>query len=191
MEINKINGDILGVMAANTIYPGRMVVLLAHSFSNDFGSQTDLPGVRHPQTAEEGKRARHMAGWMVDNRQPPYYVSMPSYSFSMRTGGFGGAANVPFTSVVWLTWPGMQKDVAIPSGLAMLAYGAGTYTVWSGSYIGSAAIKVPGCLLSVSYAGATAGQLQAQATFDADVVVGKVVGFDTSNDALTVTLAEY
>jgi hypothetical protein len=191
MEINKINGDILGVMAANSIYPGRMVVLLAHSFDNDFGSQTDLPGARHPQTADEGKRARHMAGWMVDNRTPPYYVSMPSYSFSMRSGGFGSTANVPFTSEVWLTWPGMQKSVTIPSGMAMLAYGAGTYTVWSGSYIYSAAVKTPGCLLSVAYTTTDCGKLQAQSTFDADVVVGKVVYYDTSTGALTVTTAEY
>lgn len=191
MEINKIVGDIQAVVAANEIVEGRMVVFVSHSFDNDFGSLTDLPAVRPPETAEEGKQARHMVGWAVDNRTPPYFVPQPAYSFSLRTGGFGGAANVPFSATVWLTWPGMQKGQSIPSGMGCLAYGAGTYTVWSGNYISSAGIKVPGALLSVSYANATRGELQLQATMDADLVVGKVVHYNSADDALTVTLAEY
>jgi hypothetical protein len=190
MEINKINGDILGVITAEEIPEGRMVILMSHSFSNDFGSQTDLPAVRMPQTADEGKRARHMIGWAVDNRQTPIFVSQPSYAYALR-GGFGSAANVPFTSTVWLTWPGMKQGATITSGIAALAYGAGTYTVWSGNYISSAGLKAPGALVSVNYASPNQGKLQLQSTFDADLVVGKVVKYDLATDSITVTLSEY
>lgn len=190
MEINKIVGDIQAVVTANEVPEGRMVIFTSHAFDVDFGSVVDLPAARPPETADEAKRARHMIGWAVDNRQPPYFVPMPSYAFALRQG-FGSTANVPFSADVWLTWPGMQKGKSIPSGWGALAYGAGTYTVWSGNYISSAGIKVPGALLSVSYADATRGQLQVQATFDADLVVGKVIHYNSADDALTVTLAEY
>ncbi len=191
MELNKVNGDILGAIAAEEITEGRMVVLTSHAFNNDFGSQTDLPAVKLPSTADEGKRARFMIGWAVDNRTPPYFVPTPSYAFSLRTGGFGGAANVPFSATVWLTYPGMQLDKAIPSGTTCLAYGAGTYTLSSGQYIYAAAIKVPGCLLSVAYADPNRGKVQSQATFDADVVVGKVVEYNTTTGNLTITTMDF
>ena len=44
MEINEFN-SVLGVMPTEDIVEGRFVLLTSHSFSSDFGSQTDLPGV--------------------------------------------------------------------------------------------------------------------------------------------------
>lgn len=191
MEINKVNGDILGVVTAADTVEGRMVCLTSHSFDNDFGSQVDLPAVKVPSTADEAKRARFILTWQVDNRTPPYYVPQPSYAFSLRSGGFGGAANVPFSATVYLTYPGYQNSVTIPSGTGALAFGAGTFTVPSGQYIYAAGLRTPGALLSVSYSGADAGKLQLQATYDADLVVGMVENFDATTFDLRVMTKEF
>lgn len=190
MEINKVIGDIVGVIAKEDLPEGRMVVFTSHTYDVDFGSQTDLPGAALPADADSGKRARHIVTWAVDNRKPPYFVPMPAYSWALRRG-FGSAANVPFSASVWLTWPGMQKGQTIPSGFTCLAYGAGTYTVPSGNYIYSAGIKTPGALLSVSYAAATKGELQLAATFDADVVVAKVIEYESTTGDLTFTTMDF
>lgn len=191
MELNKVNGDIKGVVLTADTVEGRMVCLTSHTFNNDFGSQTDLPGAKVPGTADEAKRARFIITWQVDNRTPPYYNPQPSYAWSLRSGGFGGAANVPFSATVWLTYPGYQNGVTIPSGTAALAYGAGTYTVQSGQYIHSSSLETPGAPLKVSYSGADAGKLEYQATWDADLVVGVVDRFDSSTFALTFTTKEF
>ena len=44
MEINEFE-DVLGVMPVEDIVEGRFVLFTSHTFSNDFGSDTDLPGV--------------------------------------------------------------------------------------------------------------------------------------------------
>lgn len=191
MELNKVNGDIKGVMLTADTVEGRMVCLTSHAFDNDFGSQVDLPGAKVPGTADEAKRARFIIKWQMDNRTPPYYNPHPAYAWSLRSGGFGGAANVPFSATVWLTYPGYQLGTTIPSGTAALAYGAGTYTVQSGQYIYNAALQTPGAPLKVSYSGADAGKLEYQSTWDADLVVGVVEHFDTSTFALTFTTKEF
>lgn len=191
MEINKVNGDILPVVVNEDMVEGRMVCLTSHTFNVDFGSQTDLPAVKLPSTADEAKRARFIVTWAVDNRQPPYYNPMPAYAWSLRRGGFGAAANVPFSATVWLTYPGYQNSVTIPSGTAALAFGAGTYTIQSGQYLYNAAMQIPGCALSVSISGTDNGKLQYQATWDSDVVVGTVVEFNTSTYDMTFTTREF
>ncbi len=187
MEINKVNGDILGVVANEDIVEGRMVCLTSHSFDNDFGSQTDLPGVKLPTTAEEASRARFVITWVQDNRTPPYYQPMPAYAFSLRNG-FGSAANVPFSATVWLTYPGMQDGATIPSGMNALAFGAGTYTVLSGQYVHSGTFT-PGALLSVDY-GSDKGKLRIASSWGA-TVVAVVVRQDATTQALTFTTKEF
>jgi hypothetical protein len=189
MELNKVNGDILGAVATEDITEGRMVLLTSHTFDHDFGSLTDLPGAKLPTTAAEASRARFIVTWPVDNRQAPYYTSMPSYAWSMRKGAFDQAANMPFNASVSLIYPGYKNGVVIPSGTSVLAYGAGTFTVPSGAYLYSASL-VPGASLSVSYSGADKGKLQYQATWDA-TVVGSVYSLDATTGSLTFTTKEY
>jgi hypothetical protein len=98
---------------------------------------------------------------------------------------------VPFAATVYLTYPGYQNSVTIPSGTGALAFGAGTFTVPSGQYIYNAGLQVPGALVSVSYSGADAGKLQLQATYDADVVVGVVENFDSTTYDLRVITKEF
>jgi len=191
MEINKVNGDIKGVVLTQDIVEGRFVCLTSHSFNADFGSQTDLPGVKLPTTADEAKRARFILTWAVDNRTPPYYNPQPAYAWSLRRGGFGGAANVPFSATVWLTYPGYQDGVTIPSGTSALAFGAGTFTVPSGAYVYNASLQTPGAALAVSYSGAYAGMLEYTATWDASVVVAVVDEYNSSTGDLTVSTREF
>jgi hypothetical protein len=189
MELNKVNGDILGVVATEDILDGKMVLLTTHSEDNDFGSLADIVGVKLPTSADEAKRARFVATWARDNRTPPYYVPMPAYAWALRMG-WDQAANTPFSATVHVTYPGYKKAQTIPSGTACLAYGAGTYTVPSGTYIDHASLT-KGALLSVSYAEATKGKLQYQATFDADVVVAVIEDRNTTNGDLTFKVGQF
>ena len=190
MELNKLIGDVKGVVAKADIVEGMMVLFTAVGDSYDFGSRTDLPGVKVPTTLDESKRARFIVTWAVDNRQPPYYTPMPSYDWSLRQG-FGGTANVPFNALVRLTYPGYQDGQTIPSGTPCLVYGAGTFTIPSGSYIYNASLTTPGAALAVSYSGANAGKLEYTATWDASVVVAVVEEYDSSTGDLVVSTREF
>lgn len=185
MEINKINGDILGVVVTENMVEGRMVCMTSHTYNYDFGSLADLPGVKLPGTADEAKRARFMVAFAEENRPTPIYRPYPTMDWAMRNG-FSRPTNVPFTTSVYLTQPNHMLDQTIYSGATALAYGAGTYTVSSGQYISSAGIGTPGTLLSVSYASDTKGQLQVQATWDTDLVVAVVERLDSATQNLTV-----
>lgn len=165
MEINKFD-EVTGVVAGESIVEGRMVVVLPTSpASHDFGSNTDLPLVRKPQTSTEAAQARYCLTFAVDNSQTPIYVPYPSFSFALRQG-FDQAANVPFSADVYLTAPGMMLDQTVPSGALALAFGEGVYTVSSGQWITASVVR--GCFLKVadtaSDSALLAGQLKYSAT---------------------------
>lgn len=191
MEINKINGDILGVVVNADIVEGRMVVIDGSGSSHDFGSRTDLPKVKVPTTAEEAKRARFMVMWPQQTTSMPMYQPQPSFPFALRNGGWDQAANLPMTSTtIYTTYPGNQENVAIPSGTPALAFGAGTYTVASGQYIYNASLATPGALLQVSYSGANAGKLEYVASYG-DTVVGIVNEYNSTTGKLTFTTPSF
>jgi len=192
MEINKIMGDVKPVVAVQAIVEGKMVLLTQNTIASyDFGSKVDLAGVKVPSTADEAKRARFMVAFPVTYMTPPIYATPPSFDSAMR-GGWDQAANLPFTSEIQTTYPGYQKSKTIPSGSLARAFGAGTYTVYSGQFVASAGIIVPGALVQVEYAaGADQGRLKVATTYDADLVVGVVDAYDTAYCNLTVTLKEF
>lgn len=189
MEINQINGVIKSVVAVSGITEGRMVFMTSHAVSQNFGSLTDLPGVNVPSTADEAKRARFIVTWPVTAQKPPFYVPNPTLTFALREG-FDQAANAPFSATVYPTYPGYQNSVVIPAGTPVRAFGAGTYTAPSGTYVDSAPLHSAGCLVSVNYTGANAGKLQAEATYS-DAVVGVVEEWDSSTGHLTFTTKEF
>lgn len=186
MEINKFE-DVLGVMPVEDIVEGRFVLLTSHSFSNDFGSETDLPGVKLPDTAEEAKRAKYCLTWKVDNKEFPSYA-VPSYSFAER-GGWSQTANAPFSTTVYLTHPGNQEGLTIASGVSSLAYTEGLFTLPSGAYVYSAEIIVPGAAIIIadtaSDDAATAGKPKYAASA-AVGVIGETYGYDTTSKKLTI-----
>lgn len=151
MEINKYT-DIMGVVAAMDIPEGRMCLLTSHPFSIDFGSQTDLPGVKLPADDAESKFAKYCVTWQVNNSNAEgairMFIPMPSYDWALR-GGWDQSDNVPFNADVYLTYPGHQHGVTIPSGFQALAFDRGVFTVPSGHFVWSVDLEVPGALLEV------------------------------------------
>jgi hypothetical protein len=187
VEVNKFE-QVTGAITLSGFTEGRLCVMNTNPFSYDFGSRTDLPGVRPPATAEEANSAVYIVTWPVTNASAPFYVPQPQFTWALRLGGFDQAANLPTSSTaVYLTWPGNQNQVTIPSGVPCLAFGEGTYTVYSGDYIYSAAITVPGAMLQVCNTAedtTDAGKLKvlSAASFRR---VGYTKQYDTTTGALT------
>lgn len=188
MEINK-SSDILGVITTEDIVEGRMVLLTSHpgyTTAQDLtGRLTDEPGVKLPDTAAEAAMARYVITWPVDNKTPPI-VYWPYYTWALRQT-LDRATNAPVTGrTIYLTYPGYQNAVTIPSGYLALAFGGGTFTVESGQYVYNALMQVPGTVLracdTVTDGAALAGQL---AILGSGVEVAVVERFTVSTFALT------
>ena len=187
MEINRFE-DVFGVVTTEDITEGRFVVLTSHVYDHDFGSWTDLPGCRLPVDAEDAKRAKYILTWQVDNRQPPYYTPQPSLAWSLRTGGFDQASNVPFDANVRMTYPGYQNCQVIPSGTPSLAFTEGTFTVLSGCYVYSADIIVPGAAIIICNTDddTTDSGKPTYAAAMAAGVIGVTERYDSATGALTI-----
>lgn len=191
MEINRFE-DVLGVVPTADTVEGRFVLLTSHSFSSDFGGsvagKADLPGAKVPATAEEAKRARYCLTWAVDNRPTPIMSPMPAMDFAER-GGWSESANAPFSATVYLTHPGNQEGLTIPSGMPALAYTEGTFTIPSGAYIYNASLIVPGAMFIIADTttdtAGEAGKVKYVAS-DAVGVMGTVERYDSSTKRLTV-----
>ena len=189
MEINKYT-DIVGVIACGDVVEGRMVLLVPHSSSYDFGSRVDLFGVRVPANPTEAARAKFVVTWPVSNSQVDdnikMLVPMPAYNWSLRQGGWDQVGNVPFTSKIYLTYPGNQNGVTIPSGYQALAFDKGVFTVQSGGYTFSASIMAAGAPLRVKDVAtdtlAEAGKLVYDA---ASGIIAIVERFNSDDGSLT------
>lgn len=189
MEINHYGDTILGVVPTEDIVEGRMVLLTSHTFSYDYGSREDLPGVKLPDTSTEAARARYILTWAQDDRPTPIYQPQPSLSFALRYG-FDQAANAPFAATVFLTHPGQQEGVTIPSGTPAAAFGEGLYTVPSGSYVYSAELLVPGNPLAVADTATDGASEAGKLKYSASNPVGEVYEFDTTTGKLTFRLRD-
>jgi hypothetical protein len=191
MQINKYT-DIVGVIASEDIAEGRMVLMTSHSFNKNYGSDTDLPGVKLPDTADEAARAQYILTWPVSNANAHgpirLFIPQPSINWSLREGGFDKAANVPFSANVHLTYPGHKDGVTIPSGYQALAFAEGVFTVPSGAWEYSANSEVPGAPLRVmdtaSDTAADAGKL-ADNTGGGGTTVARVERYDSDTGDLT------
>jgi hypothetical protein len=186
MEINKFT-DIRGVVANVDIAEGRMCVIAANAFSSgyNFGSRTDLPGVQFPANAADASNAKFVVTWRVPDQSLPMYLPEPSVPWSLRRG-FDRTANLPLTgATVYLTWPGQQHGVTIPSGQICLAFGGGVFTFPSGSYVGSSNIQAAGAPVSVvSMLGAAANI--GKPYYSTSGIVGYVERYDSSNGDLEI-----
>jgi hypothetical protein len=191
MEIRKYT-DIVGVVVTEDIVEGRMVLLTTNTPGGyDFGSRTDLPGVKLPDTEAEANDAKFCVTWTVNNATSTgpvkLFVPQPSFDYALRRGGWDQSANVPFSATVHLTWPGNRDSVAIPSGFQALAFDRGVFRVPSGQFIYSAALQTPGAKLSVANAGddtaAEAGKLQEQS--GVETVIAVVEQYNSTDGSLT------
>lgn len=187
MEINKYT-DIIGVVACGDVVEGRMVILTSHSSSYDFGSRADLMGVRVPANDTEAGKAKYIVTWPVNNAQVTddikMLVPMPSYDWSLRRGGWDQVGNVPFSSTIYLTYPGNQNGVTIPSGYLALAFDKGVFTVPSGAFVFAAGIMAAGApleVLNVADDGADAGKL----AYASGGTIAVVERFNSEDGSLT------
>jgi len=189
MEINHYGDTILGVVPTEDIVEGRMVLLTSHTFSYDFGSREDLPGVKLPDDGTEAARARYCLTWAQDNRSLPLYQPHPSFAYALRYG-FDQDANAPFSATVYITKPGQQEGVTIPSGQPSAAFGEGIYTVPSGAYVYSAEVEVPGNPLAVANTNDDSADDAGKLKYSATNPVAEVYGFDATNSRLTFKLRD-
>ena len=184
MEINDFE-EVRGVVTQEDVVEGRMVLLTTNVHSRDFGTLTDLPGIKLPDTRAEAALARFVLTFEQDNRGLPLYQTTPSYSWALRYG-MDQDPNAPFSATVYLTHPGQQEGLTVYSGNPAAAYGKGFYTVPSGSYIWSSDIEVPGTQLEVANdaddSEADSGKLK---VLSAGTAVAEVWEFDTTTDKLT------
>jgi hypothetical protein len=189
MEINSFD-DVQGVFPTADVVEGRMVLIAPYTVSYDFGSRTDLPGARVPATAEEARRANKVIAWAPTNQQMPYVVSYPSYTSALRYG-FDKSAQTPFTNTMYVTWPGNQLSMTIPSGTPALAFSDGIFTFPSGAFIASAswAVGAPVIVANTAEDTTDAGKLKYQSTIDYRVV-GFVLAVDSTNNTLTVEIKD-
>lgn len=185
MEINHYGDTILGVVLTADTVEGRMVLLTQHSWSKDFGSLTDLPGAKVPADATEAIRARYVVTWPQDNQSLPLYSPQPAFSYALRYG-FDQSANAPFSATVYLTKPGQQEGLTLPSGTAALAFGEGIYTVPSGCYINNANLIYPGAPLAVANTNDDGGASNAgKLKYSSTNPVAETVHYDTTTGKLT------
>lgn len=195
MEINLIpvGDNPQGALAVEDMPEGRCVILTSHTWNNDFGSNTDLPGVKLPDNDAEAQKAHKIVTWIAPDRVVGpgnlYITPTPSVPFALR-GGFDRAANVPLNDVdIRLTWPGNQESQVIPSGMQVLLLGDGAIvTIPSGQYVYNVALRTPGARLEALNEGddtlANAGKL----AYTANGTIAEVVRFYSDTAKLTVRM---
>lgn len=186
MEIRK-KSDIVGVITTEDVTEGRMVLYTSHpGYSDDVtGRLTNIPGVKLPDTEAEAARAKFVVTWKQDRREPPI-VNWPAYSWALRQT-FDQTANAPITGkTIYLTYPGYQESVTIPSGTLALALGGGVYTVPSGQFIYDATMLVPGTQLrAANTADDGASDSGKLTTLASGTAVAVVEEFDSTEFSLT------
>lgn len=190
-EIKHYGDTLLGVVAQEDIVEGRMVLLTTNVVSRNFGSQTDLPGVKLPDDSTEAAQAFYCVLFEQDNRGLPLYQPHPTYGSWALRQGWEQAANAPFDAKVYITKPGQQEGNTIPSGSGCVGFGdEAIMSVPSGAYIHSADLETPGALLVVANASddsaATAGMLK----FGSTNPVAKVHEFNSTTRRLTFRIVE-
>lgn len=193
MEINKYpNGSQpVGALATEDLVEGRFVVLTSHTWDEDFGSLTDLPGVKYPTNATEAARARYAVTFTAPERRVsgsnPMYIEQPSFDYALRMG-FDQSANVPFSATVELSWRGNRESATIPSGWKVLLLGDGSeVTIPSGQYVYSSDVETPGALLEVLNSGDD-GANKGKLSYSASGTIAEVVEFNDDNADLTVRI---
>jgi len=178
----------MGVVVTEDIVEGRMVVMTSHTWDHNFGSKVDLPGVKLPADSTEAAIAKYCLTWPVNNSNAEgpikMFVPTPSFDWAMRAGGWDQSANVPFSAVVHLTYPGHKEGVTIPSGWQALAFDRGVFTVPSGAFVYSADL-VAGAPLEVLNTADDGASESGKLAYNAAGTIAVVERFDSDEYSLT------
>jgi hypothetical protein len=189
MEINRFD-EVVGVIPTADVKEGLFVLLTPHTFSHDFGSREDVPGVKVPATADEAKKARYCITWTPDNQAVPFYETLPQMDWATRDGWSLGA-NMPLSATVYMTHHSSgPESQTIPSGVPSLGYTDGVFTLPSGCYVYGADIIKPGASLMVCNTAndtTNAGKLKYSSTVEVGTV-GTTVEYDSTSKKLTVLI---
>jgi hypothetical protein len=190
MEINRFS-EVVGVIPTEDITEGRFVLQTPHTFTHDFGSREDVPGVKLPDTADEAKKAIYCLTWSPDNQAVPFYETMPQMDWAER-GGWSLGTNMPLSATIYMTHHSSGPECqTIPSGTPCLGYTDGVFTLPSGCYVYSADIIKPGASLMVcdtaSDGAPSAGKLKYSATVEVGTV-GTTWEYDSDSGKLTVLI---
>lgn len=178
----------MGVVTAQDIPEGRMVLMTVHAQDHNFGSKVELPGVRLPVNSTEAGFARFCITWPVNNSNAEgpikMFIPTPSFDWALRAGGWDQAANVPFSATVHLTYPGHKEGVTIPSGFQALAFDRGVFTVPSGAFKGSTDL-LPGAPLEVLNTADDGAGESGKLAYNAAGTIAVVERFDLDEYSLT------
>lgn len=189
MEINKFD-HVKGVVTTAATVAGRIVGLVSHSTSVDFGSLTDLPGAAVPATADKAKGARYVIDFQPTQQSGPYYATMPTVATFAERGGFASSENTSWSTPVDISYPGWKTGKTIPANTTALAYSKGTFSFVSGEYIYNSSLLTAGAWVvaaNTAEDSTDAGKLKYQATFD-DRVIGVVRNYDSTTGVLIVDI---
>lgn len=182
----------IGALATEDIMEGRFVLMTSHTWDENFGSLTDLPGVKLPDNATEAGNARYVISWPAPNRQVsvgnPWYVDAPSFDYALR-GGWDQGVNLPMTVTVRVTYPGNQESVVIPSGYKALLLSEGAIvTIPSGQFVYSADVETPGARLEVLNAADDTAAEAGKLSYNASGSIAEVVEFNSADASLIVRI---
>lgn len=195
MEINLMptGTNPQGALATEDIVEGRFVLMTSHTWDEDFGSLTDLPGVKLPDNDTEAQMARYVVTWSAPDRKVSpgnlWFVPTPAYDFALRHG-WDQDTNLPMSNVtVRDIWPGNQESVTIPSGTKVLVLQDGAIvTLPSGQYVYNSALRTPGARLEVLNSGDDGADSAGKPAYAAAGAIAEVVRFNSSTAALTIRL---
>jgi len=181
----------LGALATEDMYEGTFVLMTSHTWDENFGSLTDLPGAKIPDNSTEAGVARYVVSWTVPERKitgaNPLYFDVPQVDYAFRRG-FGNDANLPMDVTVHLTHPSHKEDIVIPSGRKVLLLGHGAIvTIPSGRYVYSAEVETPGARLEVLNSGDD-GDDAGKLAYSASGTIAEVWEFNYETAALTVRI---
>lgn len=183
MEINKYS-DILGVVTKQAIVEGRLVLLVPGGATYNFGSRTDLMGVRLPVNSTEASAAKYLVAFAVDNREIPIYESVPENVYALRAG-FSLDENVPFDATIHLTPPGNKIGQTIPSGVQALAFAGGVFTVPSGAWVYNSSLESAGSYIVAANVADDGASDAGKPKYSASAATGIVERYNSTTGALT------
>jgi hypothetical protein len=188
LEINNFE-NVVGLIPTADVMEGKFVTIVPHTHTSDFGSKEDVMGCKVPTTAAEAAGAKYCITWTPDNQATPFYETLPTLDNTFATrGGWSAGANMPLSATIYMTHHSSgPESQTIPSGRASLGYTHGVFTLPSGCYVDSAAIKLTGAYLRVAYDAGNEGKLVQDNDYDIQVI-GITEDYDATTKKLTVRI---
>ena len=168
---------ILPAVAVEDLQEGHAVVLKPHTYTYNYGSREDLPGVQRPTTtAELEKGAVYVVAHppAAPNQDMPIYLNPPYIEWSLRLG-FDKPSNAAFQTTVLTVPPSVAEEpIPVYSGSLALAV-RGVVAIVEDFIVNPASIQT-GDFLTVELTGTNHGKFKPAG---ADPKVAQVIAVET------------